>query len=60
MNRKERRNLIQRNKHMASKCPQCGKQSLFATDSDLNIKCVLCGSIVSKNKAKEQCFVKFK
>lgn len=60
MNRKERRELIRSNKQITSKCPACGKDTLFCTDKEHNVKCVLCGHTMQMDKKPEQqCFVKF-
>lgn len=60
MNRKERRELIRNNKDFASTCPNCGKTSLFATDKEHNVRCMLCGHVMPvKQKPEKQCFVKF-
>lgn len=58
LNRKEKRDLIKKNSHIASPCPKCGRKSLYSTDGDYYARCILCGQIVSDRKFTKHGFVK--
>lgn len=60
MGRADKRKFIKRFKEISSNCPTCHKKSVFCTDKDGIVRCVLCGSQVIEKKLDNQCFIKLK
>lgn len=60
MGRTEKRRFVKRFKEVSSPCPFCKKKSVFCTDSDGIVRCVMCGRQVVEKKLDSQCFIKLK